>query len=413
MENEKKVEKECLFSFATINKYFIFPFLCPILCVLANYFVFLIIKTEGINNKEFLLLNSILPSYIGGGLLYFISYIRTKTYETRNEALEIKQKERSLSSISISYIYKYNDGIKINTFKIIGILIIMSIIATLVEICSLYFINNHVFDFRIYTLFSIVLFSKIILKDNIFKHQILSLFISFIGLILLIISVAFDIKKSDILANILIFFSSFLYGLFFVLIKHLTHRYYISPYLILLYIGFFSIAFLIVGYTIYSLIFQKGLSFIFECFDFSKVDNGLILFFYFLGTFIFGSLLQTFSFLVIYYFSPTLLMVTDFISPMISSIIKYIIEKSENLSTIVIKSLGYFIVIIGSLIYNEIIICNFCDFNKNTKKFLNKRENEESTLLKKTELAINNIDLNESQSDKESVDSDNEDDKSN
>ena len=412
MENEKKVEKECLFSFATINKYFIFPFLCPILCVLANCFVFLIIKTEGIKNKEFLLLNSILPSYIGGGLLYFISYIRTKTYETRNEALEIKQKERSLSSISISYIYKYNDGIKINTFKIIGILIIMSIIATLVEICSLYFINNNVFDFRIYTLFSIVLFSKIILKDNIFKHQILSLFISFIGLILIIIPVTFVIDKKDILANILIFFTSFLYGLFFILIKHLTHHYYISPYLILLYIGFFSIAILIVGYTIYSLITRKNLSFFLECFDFSKVDNGLILFF-FLGTFIFGSLLQTFSFLVIYYFSPTLLMVTDFISPMISLIIKYIIDKSENLSTIVIKSLGYFIVIIGSLIYNEIIICNFCDFNKNTKKFLNKRENEESTLLKKTELAINNIDLNESQSDKESVDSDNEDDKSN
>ena len=102
----------------------------------------------------------------------------------------------------------------------------------------------------------------------------MSLFIAFIGLILLIIPVTFKIETSDILANILTFITSFLYGLFFVLIKHLTHHYYISPYLLLLYIGFFSIVFLIVGYTIYSLITRKSLSFIFECFDFSEVDNG-------------------------------------------------------------------------------------------------------------------------------------------
>jgi len=408
MENEKKVEKECLFGFAKINKYFIFPFLCPIFCVIGNYFIYKIVKQEGIKNKEFLLSNSICATYIGGGLLYFISYIRTKTYETRNEALESNKKERSPSSIT----YIYNGGLKTNTLKIIGILIIMSIIIVLVELCALYYINNHVFEQRLYIVFSIAFFSKIILKDNIFKHQILSLFIAFIGFIILIIPVTFEITTNDILANIFLLFTSIPYGLFFVLIKHLTHHYYISPYLLLLYIGFFSIVFLIVGYTIYSLITKKDLSFVFECFDFSKVDNGLILFFYFLVSFIFASFLQTFSVLVIYYFSPTLLMVTDIISPMITWIIKSI-EESQDISTIVIKSLGYFVVLIGSLIYNEIIICNFCDFNKNTKKFLNKRENEESTLLRKTENEINNKDLNETQSDKESVDSDNEDDKSN
>ena len=73
MESEKKVEKECLFGFAKINKYFIFPFLCPIFCVIGNYFIYKIVKQEGINNKEFLLSNSICATYIGGGLLYFIS----------------------------------------------------------------------------------------------------------------------------------------------------------------------------------------------------------------------------------------------------------------------------------------------------------------------------------------------------
>ena len=408
MENEKKVEKECLFSFAKINKYFIFPFLCPIFCVIANYFLSLIIKTENIKNKEFLLIHTICASYIGGGLLYFISSIKTKTEVTRNENVENKQKESSPSSIT----YIFNKSLKKNTSKAFWILIIMSIINALFEVCSLYIYENNVFEMRLYIVFSIAFFSKIILKDNIYKHQILSLFISFIGYILLFIPVMLLIRTNDILPNIFLFLTSISYGLFFVLIKHLTQHYYISPYLLLLYVGFFSIVFLLVGYVIYSLIARKDLSFISECFDFSEVDNGLKLFFYFLGTFIFGTLLQTFSVLVIYYFSPTLFMVTDIISPMISFLIQCI-EEEKEIRIIIIQNLGFFIVLIGSLIYNEIIICNFFGFNTNTKKYLDKRQNEESTLLRKSEYDINNKELDQIQSDNESVESDNDDDKSN
>ena len=81
-------------------------------------------------------------------------------------------------------------------------------------------------------------------------------------------------------------------------------------------------------------------------------------------------------------------------------------ENKPEISTNAINSLGYLVVLIGSFIYIEIIICNFYGFNTNIKKFLDKRENEESTLLREAE-------LNESQSEKESADSDNEDDKSN
>ena len=126
---------------------------------------------------------------------------------------------KALKQINVEALY--------GAFSVTGILIIIFIIAAIEEICSIYFINNHVFDQRSYILFSIALFSKIILKDNIFKHQILSLFIAFIGFILLINPVALEIEASDILDNILIFFISILYRLFFVLIKHLTYYYYI------------------------------------------------------------------------------------------------------------------------------------------------------------------------------------------
>ena len=75
--NQNKKRKEHLFSFATINKYFIFPFLCPIFCFLANFFLSLISKDNGLNHKDFLFSLFVHLSYLGGGLLYFISSIRT------------------------------------------------------------------------------------------------------------------------------------------------------------------------------------------------------------------------------------------------------------------------------------------------------------------------------------------------
>ena len=108
----------------------------------------------------------------------------------------------------------------------------------------------------------------------------------------------------------------------------------------------------------------------------------------FILIFIFGSILQTLSVLVIYYFSPTLLMVTDIISPMLLWIVVSIQSEDLKIANIVFNSLGYCIVLFSSLIYNEIIICNFYGFNKYTKKCLKERQNKESNLLRKTENEI-------------------------
>ena len=41
------------------------------------------------------------------------------------------------------------------------------------------------------------------------------------------------------------------------------------------------------------------------------------------------------------------------------------------------NSIGYFLVLLSSLIYNEIIIFNFFGLNRNTKKYLEIRQREE------------------------------------
>ena len=57
--------------------------------------------------------------------------------------------------------------------------------------------------------------------------------------------------------------------------------------------------------------------------------------------------------------------------------IMYLIKYSDTPINIILGSIGNIILLFSSLVYNEIIICNFWDLNINTKKFIKEREKEE------------------------------------
>ena len=387
MEDEEKNKKnESLFSFAKINKYYLFPFLAPIFCCTANYFIHTLYNDNPSMEMHMLLTIYIDCSYLFGGLLYFISSIREKTYETRDDA--IVYRERASSAVK----YIYNDGSKKSLIKILLILLLISCLITITTICNLYSMEKTIFEKRLYFLFFIALFSKYILKSDIFKHQILSMSIAVIGIVILFVPVSLIIKKKDIFLNILNFFSAMSYSLFLVMIKYLTHYYYFSPLLCLLFIGIISIIITFFGFLFYSLIKYKDFSFIIDNFDLSKNEMGAKFYIYLFLGLIFSSGLQIFTIYVIYYFSPILLTVTDSISPMLSWVINCIQKGPGKYAyiNIIFKSIGYLIQLIAGLIYNEIIICNFYGFNEYTKKYLQERENKETISLRKTENSIKN-----------------------
>ena len=310
--------------------------------------------------------------YLCGGFLYFISFIRTKTEETRNNAIE--DKKQVISNVK----YIYNDGSKKSKLKILLLLTFISFLLALTRIFALLKKERTTFDNRLYYLFFISILSKYILKNKIYKHQKLSLFIASIGLIILFIPILLEIEKRDILYNIIGVFSSIAYSLFLVIIKYLTHYYYMSPLLCILLVGIISIILSFLLFIIFSFIKYKDLSFITDNLDFlNKIDNKFLIYFLF-GLF-FGSILQILTVYVIYYFSPILLTVTDSISPMLSWIIDLI--RNEPMKNpyinISFNGTGYLIQLIAGLIYNEIIICNFCGLNEYTKKNLQERENQE------------------------------------
>ena len=202
-EKESKNKKEGLFSFSKINKYYIFPFLCPIASLICNVFMMFVYEDKKFQGNQFLASILLCFSYFFGGIFYI--------YSIRQKFKKIDDKENkiaTLSSSSIELIYNENNAEGIynrNSVKIYLLLLIMSILLSLFSINQDYSPNHNILEERFYSFIFIPIFSYYILKYKIYNHQILSLLIAFIGFILILLPVLFIISKDDIIINICLF----------------------------------------------------------------------------------------------------------------------------------------------------------------------------------------------------------------
>ena len=73
-------------------------------------------------------------------------------------------------------------------------------------------------------------------------------------------------------------------------------------------------------------------------------------------------------------------MVTDIITPFLFWIIQSF-EEGASMPEVVTYPIGFIILLFASLIYNEIIILNFCGLSKNTNKFVKQRIKKEISEL--------------------------------
>ena len=347
----------------------------PILSSISNFLLDYIENKNDIKSIEFLSSLFVSFSLIEGGCSYFIFLCIIKP-----EGNTKMNNKKPSSSLQIKLIY--NDGLKTNNKKKFGILFLMSLIFAI----SISF--NHIFytyqkiNSKLFIIAFISIISKFILKTEIFFHQLFSIMLSLIGLSIAsipdLLTIPIDIKHFFV--NLYMILDCFGYSLFLVLIKYLTLNYYISPYLCLLYTGIFTTIILIIIFMIYSTFFQNGLSFLKDAFDYSKIENKLSFYSCSIISFILFGSVQILTFLIIFYFSPILYTVTEIINSSLLWLI-YVIKKSDTPINIILCSIGNIILLFASLVYNEIIICNFWDLNKNTKKFIEEREKEEKKLL--------------------------------
>ena len=258
LNDEETKKKECLFSCNRMNKYYLLPFLVPLVCYSTKFFSEPMKMNDGkISNVNdvslenchtfvflYQMINS--TSLIFGGLLYFVSIIRTKTDNKANIGV----------SLTIDTNLSENLQPRRKPSRIFNYLIIlfMSIIITMYNILKGYGTKHPTLEKRLYFLFFFCLINVFIFKKQIFSHQKFALGIGAVGMAI-IFTIFFVYLKFDTyeyIYDVLLFFGSFLYSLYLVLVKYMSEKKFYSPFLLLLLIGTLSTILTVIGYIIYS-----------------------------------------------------------------------------------------------------------------------------------------------------------------
>ena len=399
-------KKECLFSINRMNKYYLLPFLVPLVCYSTKFFsepmkmkngeIKYVEQVTEENCHTFVFLYQMInsTSLIFGGLLYFVTIIRTKTDNKANIGNIIGGRTFSDNLI----IRK-----KPNRLLEYSIIIFMSIIITMYNVLKGYGTKHPTLEKRLYFLFFFCLINIFMFKKPIYSHQKFSLGIGFIGMAIIFTVFFFylDYARYEYIYDVLLFFGSFLYSLYLVLVKYMAETKYYSPFLLLLLIGTFSTVFTVIGYIIYSFVTVNDLRYvtnIFHCRDdmyvcFVNYYDKIICYF------LINAVLQVLIFLVCYYFSPEVFAISDIISPYLSFISKVIEKKNNDILNIILNSVGYIIIILCSFVYNEIIVCNFCGLNENTWKAIDQKAKEDYMgMLNRDSNSIGDYELDENSS---------------
>ena len=384
-EDDPGQKKECPFSLNKMNKYYLLPFLVPIVCYCTKFCSDPLknnrgkisnvndVSNENLHTYVFLyqMINS--TSIIFSGLLYFISIIRRQTDNKANIG--------TLSERSNSSDYSFMAKKKPNRLLEYSIICFMSLIITLYNVLKGYGTGHKTLEKRLYFLFFFCLINIFLFKKPFYRHQKFSLSIAFVGMVIIfaLFFIYLNTSNYDYIYDVLLFFGSFLYSLYLVLVKYMSENKGYSPFLLLFLIGIISTAATVIGFLILSHVRLGNINYvsnIFHCRQDIFVCFGN-LYGYIIGYFLINAVLQILIFLVCYYFSPEVFAISDIISPFLSCITNIAKGKEKIVVKIVFDIIGYIIITIGSFIYNEIIVCNFWDLNKNTWKSIVKKANDD------------------------------------
>ena len=392
MSNDEKKHTH-LFSFQRLNKYFLIPFFIPIICFSTKLFS----ETMKTDNRKknikditydnvhtFVFLYQIIQSIclILGGLLYFVSVYKSESKIYTNELNingEPAYNEKNKNDNIIRKI-KTNRDNHYDVKKII-IVIFMPLLLIIYNMGIAYGVGHQELEKRVYFLLFIILINVFILKQEIYRHQKLALVMSLIGIIPIYISFGLylNLYTYNIFYDILLLVGSLFYSIYLVLIKYITLNKRMSVFLLLLFQGLLSFVYTISIFIGISFIKKGDFTYIMNIFECSDINYVCISYFYFniIIYFILNTVLQVLIFFVVYHFSPELFAISDIWDPFSDFIFITIINDEKNWLKILLNVIGYLIIGIAAFIYNEIIVCNFCGLNENTREEIHRKACDE------------------------------------
>ena len=280
--------------------------------------------------------------------------------------------------------------------KNVSFLFLLSTISIFSMFASYYFDKKEYSNgrFSITTFFEITNFSLIsyfILHQKFYRHH----FISFgcITIMLIIIFILSFPYLEEIGASILYFFLyEMFFGLYDVLIKKYLNVFYKSPYYSMFWFGLLTSG-LLLFYDIIAYFVNPSVSGI--IIGFQDNINSAGDFFLFLLDLLVEYIWNLGIWLVIYYFTPCHYFIPEFISQYFYYMLNATDENNRNdnfYSTIncTFISICFILNIIFILIFNEVIILNFCKLDYNSNKRIKEREKGEFNITKKEMIILVN-----------------------
>ena len=261
--------------------------------------------------------------------------------------------------------------------------------------------NSIITEFYYELKYSNIIFMSILCKYflavKLYNHQFVGTAIMIIGMSINIIKLfslySEKIFGKDFVLSICLFFVCFiLISIQIVCTKKLYIKYRISPYELLLYEGLFGfVSLTLISFYVYLTCpfnfcgKSDKYFFIEDLIELFKKHNDMFLF---CILFILASLLVNFfARLTVYYFSPTTESVSNSLSSMLFWILSRFVQNDDSIKdyiTSYIPFIGYCFLVIGSLLYNEIIIFYPCGLSVNTKKEVRIRASNDILLYKES-----------------------------
>ena len=223
-----------------------------------------------------------------------------------------------------------------------------------------------------------VVFSRIILGNKIYKHQLISLIVIIICNVVSIILLLVGEDNSHLILNIILMAIILsLYALYNTLEKNYFNTFMDSPYHLMFVVGLISLCF-ILPYEIITVLasskneIYNGIFYQIEL-NFEKTKLYPLIF---VADVISAFLWIAGIHLTVYFFSPCHFIISESISQILSTLINQTL-KGRSAGIKVSISILFVIIIIAALIYNEVIIINLWDLNENTRKNIIQRESKE------------------------------------
>ena len=358
-------------KFGKFDKKFLIPIVGGIIILIFKYF-------EKNNPKyEILLQNPFLISIYSsmGMVLAFIPYLilKYKSKSSNNISDDEPQDQSNLNLVHINQ--SIFEKIKNSKYKYI---LFQEIFDFLQAIFASFFCMNVIYNFWTFDIIFISLFSYLILKIKLYRHQYISMIIITILGILLNVLEYFKSGENefDYLGIFMSFLCEILSSICIVIAKYNMEKKYFSPYEISLWIGSIGV----ILYIIVLLIINKlkleiaGIQYpdnIYELFNNYDIYDFILC----LTLLIVNGIYNIVLLLTCNYFTP--------IHTLILTILNQIYYNLNIKENITLNILSFFILILIAfifLIFIEIIELNICNISDNTKDNIQSRAFNDSLI---------------------------------